>query len=74
MYIVKINILISILKNTLSNTLKIFTNTSMSLEKEKIIQRGNNRLKLVGDLQILIESVYLHNIYNILSIKTNNYE
>ena len=30
-------------------------------------------LKLVGDLQILIESVYLH-IYNILSIKTNNYE
>lgn len=74
MYIVKINILISILKNTLSNTLKIFTNTSMSLEKEKIIQRGNNRLKLVGDLKILIESVYLHNIYNMLSIKTNNYE
>lgn len=74
MYIVKINILISILKNTLSNTLNIFTNTSMSLEKEKIIQRGNNRLKLVGDLQILIESVYLHNIYNTLSIKTNNYE
>lgn len=74
MYIIKINILISILKNTLSNTLKIFTNTSMSLEKEKIIQRGNNRLKLVGDLQILIESVYLHNIYNMLSIKTNNYE
>ena len=46
----------------------------MSLEKEKIIQRGNNMLKLVGDLQILIESVYLHNIYNILSIKTSNYE